>query len=309
MKRRHFIQNVLAAGTSVSLACNSLALRSTAREPIARTGPPRFQLGLAAYSFRSYFSFTRKGAQTPATGGAAMDMGAFLNYCAVHGFDAAELTSYFFEPNPTADYFLELKRKAFERGVAISGTAIGNDFTVGKGPKLERQIEDAMTWIDNAAILGAPHIRFFAGTRKQIDEQPERMVDAIEALEKCAKHAASKGIYLGVENHGQLTAEQCLTIMKEVNNPWIGMNLDTGNFNSDDPYADIQRCVPYAVNIQVKTMMKSPTGKKSPADLERIGKILRDGGYQGFVVLEYEEEAPYDHVPKIADQLRSALQA
>ncbi|MFG0260778.1 MAG: sugar phosphate isomerase/epimerase family protein [Novipirellula sp. JB048] len=291
------------------MTCNSLALRSAAREPIARSGPPRFQLGLAAYSFRRYFSFARDRPQTPASDGPAMDMPAFLDYCGRHGFDAAELTSYYFAPDPTADYFRQLKRDAFEQGVAISGTAIGNDFTVGKGEKLDRQIEHAITWIDNAAILGAPHIRFFAGTRKQLDAHPERMHEAIEALETCAEHAATQGIYLGVENHGALTAKQCLTIMQEVQSPWIGMNLDTGNFHSDDPYADIEQCVPYAVNIQVKTMMRSPAGKKSPADLDRIGKILRDGGYQGFVVLEYEEESPYDHVPKIAERLRSALQA
>ncbi|GAA4448893.1 sugar phosphate isomerase/epimerase [Novipirellula rosea] len=307
MKRRQFIQNTLAAGTSVALACQSLSSASVAREPIARSGPPRFQLALAAYSFRSYFSFMKERPQKPADDGPAIDMAGFIDYCTMHGFDAAELTSYFFDPLPTADYFLELKRKAFEQGVAISGTAIGNDFTVGKGPKLNQQIQDAMKWIDNAAILGAPHIRFFAGTKKQIDEQPERMPEAIAALEQCAEHAASKGIFLGVENHGQLTAEQCLTIMQQVQNPWVGMNLDTGNFISDDPYADLTQCVPYAVNVQVKTTMKSPSGKKSPADLDRIGKILRDAGYQGFVVLEYEEESPYTAVPKVADSLRKAL--
>jgi hydroxypyruvate isomerase len=47
------------------------------------------------------------------------------------------------------------------------------------------------------------------------------------------------------------------------------------------------------------------TGKeKAPADLERVVKILKDTGYEGFVVLEYEEETdPYEHVPPLLEKL------
>ena len=58
-----------------------------------------------------------------------MDMYRFIDYCVDHAFDAAELTSYFFDPATTDDQFLDLKHYAFVRGVAISGTAIGNNFT------------------------------------------------------------------------------------------------------------------------------------------------------------------------------------
>ena len=53
--------------------------------------------------------------------------------------------------------------------------------------------------------------------------------------------------------------------------------------------------------------MKSPNGTEYDADMTRIGKILKSAGYQGFVILEYEEEAPYEHIPRAADQLRAAL--
>ncbi|TWU41795.1 sugar phosphate isomerase/epimerase family protein [Novipirellula artificiosorum] len=302
MKRRLFLQSLLAAG---SVGC--LASPLLGRAPILRQGPSRFQIGLAAYSLRDYFSFMKGKPRKAREDGPAIDMQGFLDYCVREGFDTAELTSYFFEPTPSKDYFLELKRKAYEQGLIISGTAIGNNFTIGKGPKLDAEIEQAKYWIDNAATLGAPHIRFFAGTRQQLDEQPERMAEAIDAIETCAQYAATQGIFLGVENHGKLTAEQCLTIMRQVQSPWVGMNLDTGNFSSDDPYADLEACVPYAVNVQVKASMHSASGKKTPADFDRIGNILRDAGYQGFVILEYEDSQPYENIPRLTDALRKAL--
>ena len=304
MKRRNFLTTTIASTAALSLGGIKT---SQAREPISRNGGHRFQLGLAAYSLRDYFSYKKGKDQKPADDGKAIDMVGFLDYCVQHNFSAAELTSYFFRPDADDAYFLELKRQAFLRGLAISGTAIGNNFTIPPGPKLDAEIEAAIAWIDRAALLGAPHIRFFAGKGKELAEDPSRIDTACEALNRCAEHAAKKGIFLGVENHGNLTSDQMLEIMRRVKSSWVGINLDTGNFVSEDPYSDLQRCAPYAVNVQVKVKMKSPEGEHYEADLSRVGKILKDSGYQGYVILEYEDDSPYDHVPKWADRLREAL--
>ncbi|TWT51226.1 Xylose isomerase-like TIM barrel [Rubripirellula amarantea] len=306
MKRRQFLNQSLCL-SSMAFVAGSGGQSLLAREPIVRSGPPRFQLSLAAYSLRDYFEFNKGKRKPPRGDGPAIDMLGFLDYCVEHGFDAAELTSYFFPSDADDDYFRELKRQAFIRGMAISGTAIGNNFTVGKGENLDREIADAIAWIDKAALLGAPHIRFFAGTGWEVANHPKRIDEAIDALNVCAAHAASRGIFLGIENHGNLTVTQMLEIMKRVDSPWVGMNLDTGNFFSDTPYRDLVKCVPYAVNVQVKLTMQTPDKKRYPADLDRIGRILRYGGYQGFVVLEYEEDQPYQEIPGATEKLRQAL--
>ena len=95
--------------------------------------------------------------------------------------------------------------------------------------------------------------------------------------------------------------------MERANSPWIGINLDTGNFVSDDPYGDLEKCIDYAVNVQVKVSMKAPNGKKYPADLKRIGKILKSANYQGFVILEHEDDEPYAQIPKSLKVLRESL--
>jgi sugar phosphate isomerase/epimerase len=306
MRRREFIQLSAAGGIGLA-ATGSFLKTAVGRGPIQRTGPSRFQVGLAAYSLKDYFSFMKGKQREPNDDGAPIDMIGFLDYCVANQFDAAELTSYFFKPDADDAYFRNLKREAFTRGITISGTAIGNNFTVGVGPKLDAEIATAMKWIDNAATLGAPHIRFFAGKGKQLAENPARLDEAAEAVNQCAAHAAEKGIFLGIENHGNLTSQQMLQIMERIDSPWVGINLDTGNFLSDDPYADLEKCVPYAVNVQVKVNMKKPDGEEYPADLNRIAKILREGGYQGFVILEYEDEGPYSAIPEAHKRLRDAL--
>lgn len=319
--RRTFLST--ASGAACGVACSASGIAglagaflgstsshsATAADPFPRKGDPRFQIGLAAYSFREHFSYMKGKRQVPTDPVKAIDMVGFLDYCVAQGFDAAELTSYFFPPDADSSYFLELKRQAFLRGITISGTAIGNNFTRGAGDKLEQEVTSAIKWIDRAAELGAPHIRFFAGTAAQLDEHPERMKEAVDAMKRCALHAAEKGVFLGIENHGNLRAEQLLQIVQEVDHPWVGINLDTGNFYTEDPYGDLEKCIPYAVNVQVKVSMRKPDRTKYPADFDRIAKILREGTYQGFVILEYEDEDPFDLIPSAANRLRKALNA
>ena len=125
------------------------------------------------------------------------------------------------------------------------------------------------------------------------------------------EYAGLSGIFLGIENHGGIVAEadSLLEIVKATRSAWVGINLDTGNFHTDDVYGDIARCVPYAVNVQLKVEIQ-PLGAKqrSETDLKRLVKILREGGYQGFVALEYEAAPdPWVAVPEWLDRLKEAI--
>jgi sugar phosphate isomerase/epimerase len=311
--RRSFLNTISAGAVGLGAACTlagSKAANAATRnlgpqEPLRKPTGVNIGLGLAAYSFRKHFEFS-KGKPNKPDDGRKINMFGFVDYCAKQHC-GAELTSYFFPPDVDRDYFLRIKRHAFLNGVPIVGTAIGNNFTIGKGQKLDEQIAEAKRWIDRAAIMGAPHIRFFAGTRKQLEAAPDNMKIAIESLRQCVDYAAQSGILIGVENHGQLTAAQVLEIVKGVDSEWFGINLDTGNFNSDDPYRDLEKCAPYAVNVQLKVKMKSPAGEKYDADYERIFKILADANYRGYLVLEFEENKPFDHVPDVMNTLRKCI--
>ena len=128
-----------------------------------------------------------------------------------------------------------------------------------------------------------------------------------------ADYAGKKGIFLGIENHGGIVAEarDLLDIVRAVKSAWVGINLDTGNFRSVDPYADLAACAPYAVNVQVKVeVRRQGQAKPEPADLKRIVRLLREAGYQGYVALEYEAKPdPWIQVPLWLRRMQEAFLA
>lgn len=281
-----------------------------AADPPRREGGPRFVPALAAYGFRQYFPWSRGKAQTVADPARALSIPRFIDYCADHGCDA-ELTAYYFDRAVTDADLAAFRRHAHLRGIAVSGTAVGNRFTLPAGPRLEAEIADVKRWIDRTALLGAGHVRVFAGpTGDGLDDAAARR-QCIAALEDCAAHAATRGVLLGVENHGGVVADPAglLDVVRGVKSEWLGISLDTGNFVSADPYADLARCAPYAVNVQYKVAIRrAEGGPAEPADPARIVGILRDARYQGRVALEYEEaEDPYVAVPRHLAALREAL--
>jgi sugar phosphate isomerase/epimerase len=298
--RRDFLLRTVAAAAA-------LAPAALAVEPFKRT-KPRFTLGLAAYSFRQYFK-EGKSTEPKADPAKRIDMLDFVNYCAEQDC-AAEVTSYFFPAKLTTDFLLQLKRAAFVRGVELSGTAVGNTFTHPAGPKRDAEITLVKEWIDHAAVMGAPHLRVFAGeTQKTSKDEAKKL--CIAALEECCEYAGKKGIFLGLENHGGIigNAADLIEIIQAVQSPWCGVNLDSGNFHTDDPMRDFALCAPYAVNVQWKAEIQPRASKeKKPADLPLIAAILREANYQGYLTLEYEAaEDPYMAVPRLLKQMRGVL--
>jgi sugar phosphate isomerase/epimerase len=305
--RRDFVK--WSAATTLAAAGAPWLAPMTARagEPFQRKGKPRLLLSLAAYSFREFFPVMR-GKPNPKAipAGREMDMFKFVDFCAAHGCDGAELTSYFFAED-SEDYLLRLRRHCFLSGVGISGTAIGNNFSHPKGPKRDEEIAATKKWIDRAAALGASHIRVFAGVTREIPrEEADKLV--ISALEETCEYAGRRGIFLGLENHDSIgSADTLIPMVQAVKSKWIGINLDSGNFRTDDPYKDFARCVPYAVNVQFKTELKRGGNTPvEPADLKRFTRILKDQGYQGWVALEYEaKEDPWTAVPRLLGEMRA----
>jgi sugar phosphate isomerase/epimerase len=307
--RRDFLKAscLCAAGTGL-LWTNPVP----AIEPLKRAGNPRLRLSLAAYSFRGYFKDSDRQRDAGPIPAKRIDLFQFIDYCADQGCDGTELTSYYFPKDLDHAFLLGIKQHAFLRGIGISGTAVGNTFTLPAGSKRDAEIAAVKKWIDHAALMGAPHVRIFAGAAPTGVSPEQARLLCVGAIEECCEYAGSKGIFLGIENHGGIvaTADGLLEIVRAVKSPWLGVNLDTGNFHTDDPYEDLAKIAPYAVNVQVKGEMR-PSGKASePADLARLVKILREVNYQGYVALEYEsKEDPWTAVPRLLKELKALIAA
>lgn len=301
--RRHFLQQATGAGlATLGAAMSPLVFNSPAQaiEPIKRTAGHHFKFSLAAYSYREQL----KG-DTP-----ELTLFDFIDDCAKMGLDGTELTSYYFPKEPTAEFLRSLKSAAFTRGLDVSGTAVGNDFCHPAGETRDKQIAGVKAWIDRAAILGAPVIRIFSGNVKEGQSVAEAEKQAVSGIEECCDYAGQHGVFLALENHGGLTATAAgiLSLVKAVKSPWFGVNLDTGNFHSDDPYAELAQIAPYAINAQIKVVMKPTNGKAEPTDFSRLASMLRESGYRGYIVLEYEEGGNVrEECPKYMEKIRAAF--
>jgi sugar phosphate isomerase/epimerase len=301
--RRAFLQTMAATAAVAGLPASAGAI-----DPIKRRGGPMMKLSLAAYSFRKYLTdYRRRSAGATEGGGAGAGAGSmtledFVDLCAQYGLPGTEPTSYYV-PDPLPDTYLQrLRRRAFLAGLTVSGTAIGNTFTHPAGPDRDREIAYTKLWIDRAADMGAPTIRIFAGNLQKGTTEAQARQWCIDAIRECCEYAGRKGVILALENHGGIvtTAEQLVSIVREIDSEWFGVTWDSGNFRSADPYAELTMIAPYAVTAQIKT---SIAGK--PADLPRVVRILNDINYRGWLALEYEgEEEPKIAVPRYLDELR-----
>jgi sugar phosphate isomerase/epimerase len=293
--RRTFLRGALAASAL------GIGTAAGAIEPIRRIGRSAMRLSLAAYSFRQVLNLQQKPPK--------MNLEGFIDFAAEQPLDAVELTAYYF-PETTPRYLARLKGRCTRLGLDISGTAVGNNFCTTNASRLKEQIDHVKRWIEYTSRLGGKTIRIFAGTVERGDTEERARQRAIEAIEDVCRHAADYGVYLALENHGGITAtpDQMLAIVRAVKSEWFGVNFDTGNFQTKDPYADLARIAPYAVTVQIKTEIQRAGAKPEEADLKRLIGILQDARYRGYVALEYEaSEDARTAVPRALRALRTLL--
>jgi sugar phosphate isomerase/epimerase len=265
------------------------------------------KLSLAAYSLRQYLPNYRRGEPT---GGEPLDMFGFLEYCARIGLDGAEITSYFLPHPCPGTLAINLKRQAHLLGLGISGGAIGNNFAQGKGEAAAEQMAYTEEWIKTYAAMGAPVIRVFGGKPSGEGAGEEAAEEnIIHNMTAACEIAGRHGVILAIENHDFLTdIHRLLRIVEAVDSPWFGVNFDSGNLGmTADPYGDLAKLAPYAVNAQLKVHLPR-NGVKEEANFERLVGLLREAGYRGYIVLEYEDKPdPYEAIPPLVERLRSLM--
>jgi sugar phosphate isomerase/epimerase len=315
VNRRDFFARAAAlpvgASAVVGLGGVGTSGPAAAQAPIRRAGGPRLKTSLNAYSFSKALDDQLKAR------GQGVSLFDLLEFCAENDFDALDPTGYFFPGYPEVpkdDYLNRFKRRAFQLGVDISGTGVRNDFASPDKAKRAADVRHAKEWVEVAARMGAPVLRVFAGPVPEGHPTEDVFRWMADALRECAEHGAKYGVLVGVQNHGDMlkTADDVLKLLKMVDSDWLGSIVDTGYFLSPDPYQDIARVTPYAVNWQVKEKTDGAAGK-SKTDLRRLVNIMREGGYRGYVPIETlsvrGSNEPYDPRARVVQLLRELREA
>lgn len=300
LSRRNLLATPLAFATPASAAPEA-----------SRT--PRIRLGVSTYS---YWHF--KTERYP--------IEKVIENAARLGFDGVEILHRQMSDESRA-YVNRLKRLAFTHGLDLFMLSIHQNFVSPDSAERQKNIDHTKRCIDLAESLGIPAIRLNSGrwnTIKSFDElmkakgsepplpghtEDEAFQWCIRSIEQCLPHAEKAGVVLALENHWGLTTKPqgLLRIKRAIESPWLGVNLDTGNFVGD-PYSQFEQLAPLATIVQAKTYYGGGEWYTLDLDYGRIANILRKAGFRGYVSLEMEgKENPETAVPKSLEVLRKAF--
>jgi L-ribulose-5-phosphate 3-epimerase len=295
-----------AAPAMASLAAGRTRYRSAPEAP-------RIRLAVSTYS---YWHF-----RTP-----KYPVEQVIEDAARLGFDGVEILHRQMTDESPA-YVNGLKQSAFRLGLDLPMLSIHQDFISPKAEDRKEAVDHTIRCIDLASRLGIPSIRLNSGRWNTIasfddlmkvkgneppidgytDEDAFRWCE--EGIKACLPAAERAGVLLALENHWGLTTktENLLRIHKAVASPWLGINLDTGNYPGD-PYPEIEKLAPAASIVQAKTYYGGGEWYTLDLDYKRIAGILRKANFRGWVSLEMEgKEDPATAVPKSLAVLREAF--
>ena len=323
MTNHHTRRNLLRTASALALSAATVLAEDSgaAQTGIERVGGPALKVSLNAYSFSKLLNDFNKHRE-----GGGISLMQLLDFCAKNNFDGIDPTGYFFPGYPevpTDEYVNNFKRRAFELGLGISGTGVRNNFTTSDKSVRDASVQHIKQWVEVASRLGAPVLRVFADTQRKnmswhdvakdrTREQVQQWI--VDDLSQCAEQGKKFGVIIGVQNHGDFlqTGEQLLSLIKAVGSPWCGAIVDTGYFKTNDPYLDMAKVAPFAVNWQIK---QSAFGQESEVrtDLKKLIQIIRASNYRGYLPIETLSPRgkvydPFTVVPAFHKELRAAIQ-
>ena len=307
-------RQTLKLGISAALApAASLHAETGATTPAA--APSRVRLAVSTYS---YWHF--KTDKYPVE--------KVIEQAAALGFEGVEIL-HVQMTDETPAYVHGLRKAAFRNGLSLPMLSIHQDFVHPDPAERRKHVDHTKHCLELATDLGIPCIRLNSGRWKTIpsfddlmkvkgDEPPlpghtpdDAFNWCIESIEACLPSAEKAGVMMALENHWGLTTrpENLLRIYNAIRSPWLGINLDTGNFPGD-PYLGLEQLAPHAVIVQAKTYYGGGEWYTLDLDYPRIAGILGKAGFQGWVSLEMEgKEDAATAVPKSLEVLRSAFSA
>ena len=290
--RREFLLG--AAASAAFPGSKYIPAAANALEP-STNASARLLVGCCALSYLRYFN------------AGTMTMEKFIVKCAEMGVQGVDVTTYWLA-STGPEYLTSLRHLAFKNGIPLSGVAIRTEMCQAGGALRAEEVRKIQQWVDVTEMLGSSHLRVFGGSLPNGASEAQGINWVVECMKPACEYAGKKGITLGIESHGGITARasMILEILRKVDSPFAGVNLDITNFEAktdEEMYSDVEACVPQATHVHVRDVFST---SKGPVDLERMWKLFAKGNYKGYMSAEYEgEEDPMTGVPKLLDKIKT----
>ena len=218
------------------------------------------------------------------------------------GFDGVDIRArndghvYIDTPREKRRQLVEL---AESLGISFFGvySYVGSDLVSPDVRVRERGIEELVKMLDLAVDLGASYVRIFPGTRDRREDNYKRFIESCKAA---CKEAEDRGVYIGMETHGELaySADTCNRLMEEVGSEKLVVVYDIAGVYMQglDPLEEVKGIeLGRIIAVQFHDFIKR--GRrwipvllgKGEIPNENVAEHLRESGYSGFVVEEYEK--------------------
>lgn len=218
-----------------------------------------------------------------------------------YGISAVEYVNQFFKDKAEdMAYLNDLLRRSKDNGVYNHLIMIDGEGGLGDldNEKRLKAVVNHYKWVHAAKHLGCKSIRVNAYGEGSAEDVQKA---AIESLSQLGDFAAKENINVIVENHGGYSSngQWLSTIMEKVAKPNVGTLPDFGNFclkrgenrtcvEEYDRYKGTQELMRYAKGASAKTYDFDEAGNCVETDYNKIMKIVKDAGFNGYIGIEYE---------------------
>jgi sugar phosphate isomerase/epimerase len=283
------------------------------------------QVGIDSYSYHRRYGEFRPG-EDPLPGPWKREARPVLDHARSVGADVVFLETCYLPPPESIGPDLARAAEPLQVGLSWghpwpAGQYHGLDG--GRSPAAEA---DLSRWIDAAARLGNPTLRITANSPASRGDEPAEDLIArlVGPTQRAADRAASVGIALALENHGDMRARDILDLFDRADRPNLGVCLDNVNLIrvGDDMLDGTAALAPHTLLVQLKDHLPGdPSVVGGPvstalgegvAPIDEVITILDRSGFRGPICVELASlgGGPVDELAMIArsmDWLRAHI--
>ena len=173
-----------------------------------------------------------------------------------------------------------------------------------EGGKNKKAYDEMIAQIENAKAVGAKVMRVVGSSLMFRFEQHGPQIERLSKMySEAVKIAKKYDIKLATENHIDFTADEMLSLLTNVNSPYLGINFDTGNFLRllDDPIKGMKKLAKHVLATHVKDLKPqkgvaadewyffscTPVGE-GLVDNVALARLLKEVDYQGMLAVEID---------------------
>ena len=302
--KSNFITQIITITLSLTLLSGTLSCKSSTNKKTPADPAPElfFDLSLAQWSLHKTI---RSGTMSPYDFAKVASEFGFKGLEYVNGLYPDVMNS---ENKTTALQAFVEKNNALAKQYNVKNVLImideEGDLSSSEEQERMTAIENHKLWIDAAHKMGCTAVRLNLHGEK---EEAKWIKNSIESLSALSEYAAPFNINVIVENHGgkSSNANLLMQVINQVNFSNCGTLPDFGNFcmsenwgslkdnkcdDPYDPYLGVSEMLPKAFGMSAKSYEFNANGDETILDYYKLLSIVKKGGYDGFIGVEYEGE-------------------